>query len=308
MKRKYILLIAAVLSTCAFLATVMLSAASSANVSGPFAAPPEKSDPNAIRVATYNIRGPKDNAPNNWASRLPRMVQTIKENGFEIFGVQEGMKGPMEELGKALNYEYFGVGRDKNRSDEHCCIFFDPTRFKVVQKDTFWLSDSPSTPGSMSWNTACPRICTWGLMEDLKTRDRFVFANTHLDHVSPTARLQGALLIINRLAAMIDKYPLILTGDFNSTSTDQSIRMVLTRLQDSRAASETDHYGAGDETYHAYQENRKNRTNRAPIDFVFVNRYVRVLKHGTINDFRNGLASSDHFPVTAEVLLLKPSK
>ena len=41
-----------------------------------------------------------------------------------------------------------------------------------------------------------------------------------------------------------------------------------------------------------------------PIDFIFVNNRVRVLSHGTINDFRNGLASSDHFPVTAEIVLL----
>ena len=35
-----------------------------------------------------------------------------------------------------------------------------------------------------------------------------------------------------------------------------------------------------------------------------LNDRVRVLSHGTINDFRNGLASSDHFPVTAEIVLL----
>ena len=35
-----------------------------------------------------------------------------------------------------------------------------------------------------------------------------------------------------------------------------------------------------------------------------MNDRVRVLSHGTINDCRNGLASSDHFPVTAEIVLL----
>ena len=73
--------------------------------------------------------------------------------------------------------------------------------------------------------------------------------------------------------------------------------------------SETDHYGAGDETFHDFHENRKERSHRKPIDFIFVNNRVRVLSHGTINDFRNGLASSDHFPVTAEIVLLdEPEK
>ena len=74
--------------------------------------------------------------------------------------------------------------------------------------------------------------------------------------------------------------------------------------RNARDVSETDHYGAGDETFHDFHANRKERTMRKPIDFIFVNDRVRVLSHGTINDFRDGLASSDHFPVTAEIVLL----
>ena len=103
---------------------------------------------------------------------------------------------------------------------------------------------------------------------------------------------------------MIQRYPFILTGDFNSTSDDMPVRRVLGVLRDARTVSETDHYGAGDETFHDFHENRKERSFRKPIDFIFVNDRVRVLSHGTINDFRNGLASSDHFPVTAEIVLL----
>ena len=257
-----------------------------------------------IRVATYNVRGPNDRAPNAWRDRLPRMVKTIRDNKFEVIGTQETLSGPIKDLSASLEFNYFGVGRDKHRGDEHNVIFYDPARFEVISQETFWLSDNPTIPGSSAWDSALPRICTWGLLLDRRTNKRFVIANTHLDHQSAIARIQGVNVILTRLAPMIEKYPFILTGDFNSTADDMPVRRVLNVLRDSRTVSETDHYGAGDETFHDFHENRRERTHRKPIDFIFVNDRVRVLSHGTINDFRNGLASSDHFPVTAEIVLL----
>ena len=262
-----------------------------------------------IRVATYNVRGPNDRSPNSWRDRLPRMVRTIRENKFEVIGTQETLSGPIKDLAEALKFNYFGVGRDKHKGDEHNVIFYDPERFDVISQETFWLSDDPATPGSSAWDSALPRICTWGLLLDRRTGKRFVIANTHLDHRSAMARIQGVNVILTRLAPMIEKYPFILTGDFNSTADDMPVRRVLNVLRDSRTVSETDHYGAGDETFHDFHENRKDRSHRKPIDFIFVNNRVRVLSHGTVNDFRNGLASSDHFPVTAEIVLLdEPEK
>jgi endonuclease/exonuclease/phosphatase family metal-dependent hydrolase len=259
---------------------------------------------NLIRVATYNVRGPNDRAPNSWRDRLPRMVQTIRENKFELIGTQETLSGPISDLNNALNFNSFGWGRDRRKGDEHNTIFYDPERFEVISEETFWLSADPESPGSIAWDSSLPRICTWGLLRDRRTGKRFVIANTHLDHRSAMARIQSVNLILTRLAPMIEKYPFILTGDFNSTADDMPVRRVLNVLRDARAVSETDHYGAGDETFHDFHENRRERSHRKPIDFIFVNDRVRVLSHGTVNDFRNGLASSDHFPVTAEIVLL----
>ena len=257
-----------------------------------------------IHVATYNVRGPNDRAPNSWRDRLPRMVKTIRDNKFELIGTQETLSGPIKDLAASLEFNYFGVGRDKRKGDEHNAVFYDPERFEVISQETFWLSDNPGNPGSSAWDSACPRICTWGLLRDRRTNQRFVIANTHLDHRSAMARIQGVNVILTRLAPMIEKDPFILTGDFNSTADDMPVRRVLGVLRNARDVSETDHYGAGDETFHDFHENRKERSHRKPIDFIFVNDRVRVLSHGTINDFRNGLASSDHFPVTAEIVLL----
>ena len=291
------------------LAAAALSVIAALDLSGAQITKPDPAKRDMIRVATYNVRGPNDRAPNSWKDRLPRMVQTIRENQFELIGTQETLAGPIRDLCNELNFQSFGVGRDKQKKDEHNAIFYDPERFNVISQETFWLSAEPDTPGSSSWDSSLPRICTWALMQDRKTGKRFVFANTHLDHRSPAARVQGVNVILTRLAPMIERYPFILTGDFNSTADDMPVRMALGVLRNARDVSETDHYGAGDETFHDFHLNRKERSHRKPIDFIFVNNRVRVLSHGTINDFRNGLASSDHFPVTAEIVLLdEPEK
>ena len=290
-------------------AAVALSIVAALDLSGAQIAKKTAEQEEMIRVATYNVRGPNDRSPNSWRDRLPRMVRTIRENKFELIGTQETLNGPIDDLCESLKFATFGVGRDKHKGDEHNSVFYDPERFTVISQETFWLSPEPEKAGSSGWDSSLPRICTWGLMLDRKTGKRFVIANTHLDHQSAIARLQGVNVILSRLAPMIDKYPFILTGDFNSTGDDMPVRRVLNVLRDARIASETDHYGAGDETFHGFHENRKERSHRKPIDFIFVNNRVRVLSHGTINDFRDGLASSDHFPVTAEILLLdKPQE
>ena len=288
-----------VAAACAALCLVVALDLSGAQISKDDAA-----EKNLIRVATYNVRGPNDRSPNSWRDRLPRMVKTIRDNKFELIGTQETLSGPIKDLKEALKFDYFGVGRDKRKGDEHNVIFYDPERFDVVSQETFWLSDNPTVAGSIAWDSSLPRICTWGLLVDRRTGKRFVIANTHLDHQSAMARIQGINLVLTRLAPMIEQYPFILTGDFNSTADDMPVRRVLGVLRDARTVSETDHYGAGDETFHDFHVNRKERSHRKPIDFIFVNNRVRVLSHGTINDFRNGLASSDHFPVTAEIVLL----
>ena len=53
--------------------------------------------PDTIRIGTYNLRVSTDNGINSWEQRRGRLVQSIAENDFDVFGVQEaditGMPG-----------------------------------------------------------------------------------------------------------------------------------------------------------------------------------------------------------------------
>ena len=96
-------------------AAVALSVTVALDLSGAQIAKPDPAKRDMICVATYNVRGPNDRAPNSWKDRLPRMVQTIRENQFELIGMQETLAGPIRDLCTELNFQSF----DKRRAHRH---------------------------------------------------------------------------------------------------------------------------------------------------------------------------------------------
>jgi len=70
-------------------------------------------------------------------------------------------------------------------------------------------------------------------------------------------------------------------------------------LLNSQYISEKPHYG-GKITFNAFG---KKTEIESPIDFIFVNRCVKVLTHRVIDDTLEGLYPSDHFPVLVDILL-----
>lgn len=64
-----------------------------------------------------------------------------------------------------LGYDQFGISRkgSQDTSDEHCTIFYDKGKVELLEGGTFWLSESPSVPGSTSWGSEVPCIATWAI-------------------------------------------------------------------------------------------------------------------------------------------------
>ena len=251
-------------------------------------------------AASFNIRIPRDKAPNDWKTRRVRLLSLLKEQKFDIFGVQEAVTLQIKDI-KAHGYAMIGCGRDTRRGGEYSAVFYDPNRFTCLESNTFWLSQTPDVPGSMSWKTACPRICTYGLFVDKLSGKKFIFANTHLDHRSQEARERGCRLIFHKLWPLSQKYPLILTGDFNSKPDSVQIVFAGTLFRDARLVAKKRLPGP-EMTFHGYKPRTPKRM-RVPIDYIFVNKRVNVHTFQVIDDEKNGLHTSDHYPLKAVVSL-----
>lgn len=257
-----------------------------------------------FRIATFNMRTDCDKGERAWRNRLPLVVKVIEDNGFDIIGAQELKTNQVADLRRALGPKgYDMVGRRRtlaSRYDtEGVYLMFSAKRFECLESGTFQLSETPDVVGSKSWKTDCPRTCVWAKLKDRACGAEFSVYNTHLDHKSEEARRKGMELIVSRmLAATADGTPAILLGDFNCASAAGNAVGIAERSMNNAAAiSETPHAGP-ENTFTNWKP-----TAHFLIDYIFVNDSVRVLSHTTHDDLPGGKSPSDHFPVSADVLL-----
>jgi len=149
----------------------------------------EEASSESINAMSFNIRynNPGD-GENAWPYRKEMVAETIRFHKVDIAGLQEALHGQVKDLEALLpEYGWFGVGRDDGRQEgEYTPVFYLKSRFRILNQSTFWLSENPDKPGK-GWDAACPRIATWGKIEDTLTKTAFFFFNTHLDHVGKIA-------------------------------------------------------------------------------------------------------------------------
>jgi endonuclease/exonuclease/phosphatase family metal-dependent hydrolase len=258
----------------------------------------------ALRVMTYNIRlATTADSSNYWPYRKDRVAGLIRYHHPDLLGVQEALAGQIADLDAALaDFTRYGVGRDDGQQKgEFSAIYFRKSRFQKLDAGTFWLSEQPQQPGSKSWDAAITRICSWVKLKDLQTGQVFFHFNTHFDHRGQVAREKSAQLILDQIRRLAGTAPVILTGDFNVPPASPAYQTLVTNtgFQDARALSQHPPYGP-DGSFSGF---RVNRPLQARIDFIFVNKPIRVLQHAILTDQQGGYYPSDHLPVVAELLL-----
>lgn len=277
----------------AFAALLGLTGAPAASAASNAAAP--------INVASYNLRynNPGD-GPNAWPARKEMVKSLIRYHEFDILGTQEGLSDQIAELAKMEEFDHVGIGRDDGKNaGEHSAIFYRKSRFTLLNKGDFWLSETPDRP-SLGWDaTCCNRIASWAhLRERSSGRTLYVFS-VHFDHEGKQARRASADLMLKKIAEIARGEPAICVGDFNSTPDTAQIQAMSKTLVDARQASQTPAYGPVG-TYNGF---RLDAPMADRIDYIFVDRHFDVLKYGVLSDSLGGRYPSDHHPVVARVSL-----
>lgn len=275
-----------------------------AMTASPLPAAPEKAPSHPFTVLSFNLRydNPADGA-NAWPHRKALAAAVIADHHADLVGLQEALPNQLHDLRAALpGYDRIGVGRDDGKEKgEHSAILYCRDRFSVMSSGTFWLSETPETPGRIGWDAACPRIATWGVFEDRATRQRFLLVNTHLDHQGKRAKVEGIRLILDRIAMLrANDLPVILTGDFNSTARDPAIAAVVADQRTNlRLAKEhrSDAEVGGRTTFNGWHD----KETGTEIDFIFVTPGIEVLAYRYLPAKRGEVFVSDHWPVLGKL-------
>lgn len=254
-----------------------------------------------FNVATYNLRynNPGD-GPNAWPARKDAVKALIRYHEFDVFGTQEGLAGQIADLAQMAEFDHVGVGRDDGRqAGEHSAIFFRKSRFALLGKGDFWLSETPDRP-SFGWDaTCCHRLASWARLRDRTSKRVFYVFSVHFDHEGEQARRASADLVLRKIAEIARGAPAICVGDFNSTPETVQIQAMAKTMRDARQASQSPPYGPVG-TFNAF---RLDAAMQDRIDYIFVDRHAEVLKYAVLSDSVDRRYPSDHHPVVARVVL-----
>jgi endonuclease/exonuclease/phosphatase family metal-dependent hydrolase len=255
-----------------------------------------------LRVMTFNVRyATAPDGDNVWSLRKELAMNVIRTFGPDILGVQEALREQMDDLAVELpEYASVGTGRDADGGGEYSAILYRRSRFDVAASGTFWLSDTPDEPGSHTWGNELPRICTWARFLDRTDARRFTVINTHWDHQSQPARLASGALMAERLTEWSARgEPVIATGDFNADPGNPALDALIqgSELVDTFDAERLAEGNVG--TAHAFT----GATAGGKIDHILVTDHWRVEDAAIVHTHEGSLFPSDHFPVTAVVVL-----
>ncbi|MVN92717.1 endonuclease/exonuclease/phosphatase family protein [Mucilaginibacter aquatilis] len=255
-----------------------------------------------LTVGTFNIRfdNPRDTG-NLWVNRAPVVSNLIRFHGFDVLGIQEGLKNQLNDMSAALpEYARYGIGRDDGKEGgEHSAIFYKKSRFKLLKSGDFWLSETPDKPG-LGWDaTCCNRICSWVYLQDLKTKKQFYFFNVHFDHQGVVARRESSKLILKKIGEIAGNTPAILTGDLNGDRNSEWYKQLAESSLLADAYAKVKYPYANNSSFNSFKAPR----SQAVIDHIFMTKSFTANKWGILTDTYYGKFPSDHFPVLAEVEL-----
>ncbi|WP_246218307.1 endonuclease/exonuclease/phosphatase family protein [Litoribacterium kuwaitense] len=254
-----------------------------------------------VRCMTFNLRHANENDPSPWSRRKDAIVDVIQAREPSLLGTQEMLPEMLKELTSALP-DYEAIGAFRRDKDEANTLFVHRDHWQVDNHHTFWLSTTPEDPGSFDWGSI-PRICTYAELTSKQHSDvRIRVMNTHLDHESPYARHQGALIIRQYFDELQQKeaMPTLLMGDMNEGLKGQAIN-VFQSLSTANGTFKSvfDQAITLEETFHHFGEFKEGD----PIDFIFYSREWTWEKTEIVRDRPNGIYPSDHDPVLADFRL-----
>lgn len=262
-----------------------------------------------MNVMTINLRYRNSHDWNNhWNDRRHLIVDLIEKYLPVLIGTQEGYKDQLDDIARfSPGYAYLDAQKLVSIQRQCPTIFYRRDLLTPVKAGNFWLSETPGFPDSKSWNSAFPRLVTYGLFKIKETDQSFFFFNTHFDHQSAWARRESAFLIIKKVREINpENVPVILVGDFNMGCDTMEHELLTGKIEIDNIKGVFHNVWEklgkpkeGAETYHGFTGIPK----KEQMDWILATSHFRFLNIQKNEDNLEGKYPSDHFPVLAKLVL-----
>jgi endonuclease/exonuclease/phosphatase family metal-dependent hydrolase len=260
--------------------------------------------PDEVRVMSFNLRTSTIfDLHNTWGLRKDLLVRTIDNFGPDLLGTQECRPQQARFLRGALEgYGFVGAGRqDGDDSGEMVALFYRKAAFEKLEEGHFWLSTTPTEPGSESWDTLFPRMVTWAKLRRQSDAQTVFWFNTHFSAFGDEARHESARLLRKRIVRLAGASPVVVTGDFNARIDSRPYQALVGEgSRDDLLLADV--YGQlnpdteqGPGTIHGFD----GRSDGRRIDWILTTPGFESVAASIDRSHAGGSYPSDHFPVTA---------
>lgn len=300
---------------------------------------------NLLKVISFNITVSTDDGTNYWSSRRGAIINFINTEKPDVMGLQEVTAHQLTYLKNNLSgYDHYGIDRGNSQSPgsnagERTSIMYNKQTVEVLDKGTFWLSDTPEV-SSRSWNDTGStgyaadamkyhRTCTWVKFKRKADGKVFFYYNTHLEfgyhanyNLGQNAREKGVALVVERMKAKATNgEAVIFGGDMNQVANDKCFNPLFNngwvsgRATATEVISEANQYSITFNNYEAtvreQQENNKGKNAFHMIDHFFL-KNCNAVEFRTIRDTNyggemkgsdNGSYMADHYPILITVAM-----
>ncbi|MBO5657362.1 MAG: endonuclease/exonuclease/phosphatase family protein [Agathobacter sp.] len=251
---------------------------------------------NVMRVMSYNIRclTPLDLGEKNWFYRAHYVAQCIEEQAPDVIGFQEVTSPQYDYLCDVMEgYDSIIDYRDNAINSEGCPVFYNTAKFELVDKGSFWLSETPDVM-SKDWGAACYRICSYTVLKDKVTGKEFAVFNAHLDHVSDEARINGIQVVLDKIQEF-GSVPAILMGDLNAEEYTATYKSATEAFLDAKYQTEDTMTSC---TFQSWGEELDNDC----IDYIMISPGdFQVDTYRVVRDTYEGTYASYHFGLWADL-------
>lgn len=251
-----------------------------------------------ITLVSANVRtwSPLDIAKKSWFYRADLIFKNIEKSKPDILCFQEVTKMHYDYIKSSLEgYDNVIQYRTNSPFAEACPVFYSKERFELKDKGSFWLSETPEVM-SKDWHSACYRICSYVILKEKKSGKDLVVFNTHLDHVSDEARINGINVVLEKIK-QFGGLPSIITGDFNADEKSETYKAVTKNFLDAKYQTEKTMKSA---TYQGYGK----ELDRENIDYFMISKSgITVNEYKVITKRYDGVYPSDHFPIELKFTL-----
>lgn len=250
---------------------------------------PNENYSDTITLMSTNVRcySPTDFFKRSWFYRADLITDDINSVMPDIIGFQEATfmhYGYLEDIMEGYNSVM--AYRDDFILSEGCPIFYRSDRFEKLDGGSFWLSETPEVM-SKDWGSAHYRICVYVVLRDRLTGKSFAVFNTHLDHVSELARINGIQIVLDKIVEFGD-IPAYLMGDLNATEDEDTIIFTKDGFDDSKVISPITEDTA---TFHGWGEDPEP----SRIDYILISKGdAEVYEYHVLNNLHGDAYSSDH--------------